>query len=63
MIRIAVQLVIMREYLARPLRGQSMAEYAFILAAIAAAAFASYRLLGANIGTPIRSTINLFTNG
>ncbi|MGH7987316.1 MAG: hypothetical protein ACREQX_13640 [Candidatus Binataceae bacterium] len=63
MTRIAAHLVIMHEYLARPLRGQSMAEYAFILGAIAAAAFASYRLLGSHIGDPIQATINLFTAG
>jgi Flp pilus assembly pilin Flp len=59
--RIIVSLVIVREYLARPQRGQSMAEYAFILGAIAAAAFASYRLLGSHVGDPIQSVIRLFS--
>jgi Flp pilus assembly pilin Flp len=40
-----------RESLVRSFRGQTMTEYALILAAIAVVVYGTYRVLGNNIGT------------
>jgi Flp pilus assembly pilin Flp len=51
-----------REVLVRKLRGQTMTEYALLLASIAVAVFGTYRTLGNNIGTLARGVDSTLTN-
>jgi Flp pilus assembly pilin Flp len=51
-----------REILVRRLRGQTMTEYALLLASIAAAVFGTYRTLGNNISTLARGVDSTLTN-
>jgi Flp pilus assembly pilin Flp len=51
-----------REVLVRKLRGQTMTEYALLLASIAVVVFGTYRTLGNNIGTLARGVDSTLTN-
>jgi len=44
-------------------RGQTMAEYGLIMAAVFLVAAGAYRLFGGDIGTPVEATSALFTSG
>jgi Flp pilus assembly pilin Flp len=52
----------MRESVVRNTRGQTMTEYALILAAIAVVAFGSYRALGNNIGSLAKGVDSALTS-
>jgi Flp pilus assembly pilin Flp len=55
-------LVSVRERVIRVTRGQTMTEYALLLAAVAVAVYATYRLLGNNIGTLASGVDSTLTN-
>jgi Flp pilus assembly pilin Flp len=51
-----------RESVVRSTRGQTMTEYALILAAIAVVVYGTYRALGNNIGTLASGVDSALTN-
>ena len=51
-----------RESMVRSTRGQTMTEYALILAAIAVVVYGTYRALGNNIGTLASGVDSALTN-
>ena len=51
-----------REFMVRNTRGQTMTEYALILAAIAVVVWAAYRTMGNNIGTLASGIDSSLTN-
>jgi Flp pilus assembly pilin Flp len=51
-----------RESLIRNTRGQTMTEYALILASIAVVVFGTYRVLGNNIGSLAKGVDSTLTN-
>jgi Flp pilus assembly pilin Flp len=51
-----------REYLVRSARGQTMTEYALILAAIAVVVYGTYKALGNNIGSLANGVDSTLTN-
>ena len=51
-----------RESVVRNTRGQTMTEYALILAAIAVVVYGTYRALGNNIGTLANGVDSALTN-
>jgi Flp pilus assembly pilin Flp len=51
-----------RESAARSFRGQTMTEYALVLAAVAVAVYGAYRILGNNIGTLASGVDSALTN-
>jgi Flp pilus assembly pilin Flp len=51
-----------RESVVRPERGQTMTEYALMLAAIAVAVYGTYRVLGNNIGSLASGVDSTLTN-
>ena len=51
-----------RESVVRELRGQTMTEYALILAAIAVAVYGTYAILGNNIGSLASGVDSALTN-
>jgi Flp pilus assembly pilin Flp len=51
-----------RESVVRKIRGQTMTEYALILAAIAVVAWAAYNKMGHNIGTMASGIDSSLTN-
>jgi Flp pilus assembly pilin Flp len=55
-------LVFVRERVIRVARGQTMTEYALLLAAVAVAVYSTYRLLGNNIGTLASGVDSALTN-
>jgi Flp pilus assembly pilin Flp len=52
-----------RESMLRNTRGQTMTEYALIIAAIAVVAWGAYNLMGQNIGTMASGIDSALTNG
>lgn len=51
-----------REYVIRKLRGQTMTEYALLLASIAVVVFGTYRAMGNNIGSLAKGVDSTLTN-
>jgi Flp pilus assembly pilin Flp len=51
-----------REFVVRNTRGQTMTEYALILAAIAVVVYGTYRALGNNIGSLATGVDSTLTN-
>jgi Flp pilus assembly pilin Flp len=51
-----------RESVIRRTRGQTMTEYALMLAAIAVAVYGTYRVLGSNIGSLASGVDSTLTN-
>jgi Flp pilus assembly pilin Flp len=51
-----------REYVFRKLRGQTMTEYALLLASIAVVVFGTYRAMGNNIGSLAKGVDSTLTN-
>ena len=51
-----------RESMRRKVRGQTMTEYALILAAIAVVVYGTYRVLGNNIGSLANGIDSALTN-
>jgi Flp pilus assembly pilin Flp len=51
-----------REFVARNTRGQTMTEYALILAAIAVVVYGAYALMGNNIGSLASGVDSALTN-
>jgi len=51
-----------REFMVRKTRGQTMTEYALVLAAIAVAVYGTYRALGNNIGSLASGVDSTLTN-
>ena len=52
-----------RQSMARKTRGQTMTEYALIIAAVAIVAWSAYNLMGQNIGTMASGIDSALTNG
>jgi Flp pilus assembly pilin Flp len=55
-------LIRVREFVVRNTRGQTMTEYALILAAIAVVVYGVYRVLGNNIGSLASGVDSTLTN-
>ena len=51
-----------REFVARRLRGQTMVEYALIIAAVAVVAWGAYNIMGHNIGSMASGIDSHLTN-
>jgi Flp pilus assembly pilin Flp len=51
-----------REWIVRDTRGQTMTEYALILAAIAVVVYGTYHALGNNIGSLAKGVDSILTN-
>jgi Flp pilus assembly pilin Flp len=60
--KVTKMLIHARESLARSTRGQTMTEYALILAAIAVVVYGTYRVLGNNIASLASGVDSALTN-